>query len=79
LFRLVAGRSIALTALGTALGSVGAFAAAPLLGSRLFDTRPAEPSTHAAVAGVLLGLTLLAAIVPARRAMRVDPLTALRM
>ena len=78
LFRLVAGRAIVLTAIGAAIGSAGAFGAAPLLGSLLFDTRPAEPSTYVAVAGVLLALTLAASIVPARRAMRVDPLIALR-
>jgi putative ABC transport system permease protein len=47
------------------------------LASQLFEVRPADPATYAAVARVLLA-TGLACAIPALRAMRVDPLTALR-
>ena len=44
----------------------------------LYQVSPADPITLAAVAVILLGTTMLACAVPARRAMRVDPITALR-
>jgi putative ABC transport system permease protein len=77
-FTLVTGRAIALSAVGASIGSAGALASAPLLGSLLFDTRTADPWTYLAVAGGLLLLTLAASAVPARRAMRVDPIRSLK-
>ena len=49
-----------------------------VLESQLFGIKPSDPMTLAAVAVSLLGVALLASYVPARRATRVDPLTALR-
>ena len=51
---------------------------AQALGSLLFEVRPADPLTFASVAVVLGAAGLVAAWLPARRAMRVDPVTALR-
>jgi len=48
------------------------------LQSMLFDVKPTDPITYAAIAGLLTVVTLLACLVPAHRATRVDPLIALR-
>jgi ABC-type antimicrobial peptide transport system permease subunit len=46
--------------------------------SLLFDVRPTDPAVYAIVAALLVGVGVLAALVPARRASRVDPLIALK-
>ncbi|HEX6999933.1 MAG TPA: ABC transporter permease [Gammaproteobacteria bacterium] len=67
-----------LAACGVALGIAGAFGIARLLSSFLFGVSPTDALTFTAVPALLLGVALLAAYVPARRAARVDPLEALR-
>jgi len=59
-------------------GLAGALAATRLLGTLLFGVSPSDPITLAAVCGMLLGVVMLAAYLPARRATRVDPMVALR-
>ena len=61
-----------------ALGIGGALALGRFLRSLLFEVRPTDPLTFAAVAILLALVALAAAYVPARRAMRVDPMVALR-
>jgi ABC-type lipoprotein release transport system permease subunit len=56
----------------------GALAGARLLTSMLFEIRPSDPTTLAAVAVLLLATAALAAYSPARRATRIDPARALR-
>jgi ABC-type antimicrobial peptide transport system permease subunit len=63
---------------GLAIGLAGALAASRLLGTMLFNVSPSDPVTFAAVGGLLLGVVLVAAYLPARRATRVDPMVALR-
>jgi putative ABC transport system permease protein len=63
---------------GLALGVAGALALTRLLRSELFGVKPADPVTFVAVVLLLLATALLATWVPARRAVRVDPLEALR-
>jgi putative ABC transport system permease protein len=63
---------------GIALGLAGAFIASRLLSSELFGITPMDPLTYVGVAGVMTVVTLLACYFPTRRAMRVDPLVALR-
>ena len=75
---LVVGRGAKLAAIGTIIGLAGAFALTRLLSSLLFEVRPDDPLTFAAVAILLVAVALLACYVPARRAMRVDPMIALR-
>jgi ABC-type antimicrobial peptide transport system permease subunit len=76
--RLVIGEGLALVAVGVAMGLVGAFGAARVLRTFLFDLTPSDPVTYAAII-VVLGVTaVLASWVPALRASRVDPVIALR-
>ena len=76
--RVVMGRGLVLTALGVALGLVGALAASRALSSLLFEVTPTDPVTLIAVSILLAGTALFACYWPARRATRVDPIETLR-
>jgi predicted permease len=76
--RMVLGNMVRWTAAGSALGLVGAWLCARLLESLLFEVRAHDPLLLGAALLVLLAVAFLAAWIPARRAMRVDPLVALR-
>jgi putative ABC transport system permease protein len=67
-----------LALLGMGLGLAGALVATRALAVFLFGVGTTDPLTFAAVSGLLLGVALLASYIPARRALRVDPVTALR-
>jgi putative ABC transport system permease protein len=71
-------RAVSLTAIGAAIGVAGALAGGRLIAGQLFDTRPTDPATLAAVVASTMVLAIVAGVVPARRAMSVDPMTALR-
>jgi putative ABC transport system permease protein len=76
--RLIVREGAALTAIGLGFGLAGALAAAQALTSLLFGIAPTDPLTFVAVAIGLAAVALAASYVPARRASRVDPMTALR-
>jgi putative ABC transport system permease protein len=76
--RLVLRNAMTLTAIGLLLGIVGALGLAQLLATMLFNTGKYDPVTFFAVAAVLALVALLACLIPARRAMRVNPIVALR-
>jgi ABC-type antimicrobial peptide transport system permease subunit len=76
--RLVIRRGAGLALLGVVIGTAGALALTKLLSSLLFAVKPTDPFTFAGVAAILAFTALLACYVPARRAMRLDPLDALR-
>ena len=76
--RLVLGQVLGAAAVGAAIGAVAAVGAAGALRGLLFGTSPIDPAAHVAVAGLLVVVALLSAWVPARRALRVEPMTALR-
>lgn len=76
--RLVVGQGLALAAAGAAIGIGVALGVMQFLHSLLYGVKPADPLTFAAVALFLAVVALLACYIPARRAMRVDPIVALR-
>ncbi len=71
-------KAVSLTCIGMALGMAGSVAAGRLMTGLLFETKTSDPATYVEVALALLTLTTAAALAPARRAVRVDPMTALR-
>jgi putative ABC transport system permease protein len=76
--RLVLRQGLALSILGVAVGISVALAGTRVLRGLLYGVAPTDPATFAAVALLLVGVALTACLVPARRAMRVDPMVALR-
>jgi ABC-type antimicrobial peptide transport system permease subunit len=76
--RHVIGQGVRTVAFGIALGVVLTLAAGRLVASLLYGVSPADPVAMAAVVVLLLGVSIAAALFPAWRASRVDPITALR-
>jgi putative ABC transport system permease protein len=77
-FRMITARALALAAAGALLGILGCLAIRRVLAAMLFGIGPTDPMTIAAAVAVLLAVTVAAAFFPARRAMRTDPMVALR-
>jgi putative ABC transport system permease protein len=77
-FRQVLGQGARLALLGVGLGLLAAAAATRLVQGLLFNTSATEPVVYLSLSALLLAIAVLACYVPARRAMRVDPMTALR-
>ena len=78
IMRLMLGDGLRLVAIGAVLGLAGAFAGVRYVRNQLFGVEPTDPATFVAVCTVLLLVGLVACVVPARRAMRVNPSSALR-
>ena len=77
-FGLVLRHGLRLVGLGVTAGLLGAFLVARLISGLLFGVSPAEPAVYLGTSLLLCLVSLLASYIPARRATRVDPLTALR-
>jgi putative ABC transport system permease protein len=75
---LVVGQGLRLASIGVIVGLAGAAAATRVLSSMLFGVTASDPRIFAAVAGLMVGVTLAASYIPARKALRVDPMEALR-
>jgi ABC-type antimicrobial peptide transport system permease subunit len=75
---LVMRQGLGLTAIGLAMGFLGAYWLAPVIDRLLIDTPPTDPVTFAGTTLLLIMTTLMACCLPARRATRVDPIVTLR-
>ena len=76
--RMVLGQGARLAAAGVAAGLVGTIAVTRAISAMLYAVSPRDPGTLAALSAALAAVALLACYIPARRATRVDPITALR-
>jgi len=76
--RMIVGYGLALAGLGLGIGVLGAQYLTGLLSSLLYGVQPTDVNVFAAVSVVLIIVALLASVIPAVRALRVDPMTALR-
>ena len=78
IFRLMVGKGLYLSVIGIAIGLIAAFALTRVLASMLVEVKPTDPVTFVAVAALFLLIALLASWLPALRASKLDPTTALR-
>ncbi|MGA6953816.1 MAG: FtsX-like permease family protein, partial [Candidatus Acidiferrales bacterium] len=78
ILRLVVGQGMRLTLTGLLLGIAAALTTGSLLANILFGVKQTDPLTFLVVSAILLSAAVLACYLPARRAMRLDPITALR-
>jgi len=76
--RMIIGEGARLAAIGAGIGIVAALALTRLMASQLYGVSVTDPITFTNVAIMLVGVALFACYIPARRAMRVDPMVALR-
>ncbi|HEX8765667.1 MAG TPA: FtsX-like permease family protein [Candidatus Acidoferrum sp.] len=76
--RMILGQTLKLTLIGVTVGLVGSYLLAQFLASLLFGVSVHDPLTFLGVAVLLIAVALGASYLPARRAMRVDPMVALR-
>jgi predicted permease len=76
--RMVVWQGLRLVLVGLVIGLAAALPVAKLLGGLLFGIRPTDPFTLGTVVGALLSVALLASVIPARKATKVDPMVALR-
>ena len=76
--RMVLGYAAVLMSAGIVVGMAASLGAGRLLASQLFEVKPYDPVTYALVGTVLVATALAACLIPAFRAMRVDPVIALR-
>jgi putative ABC transport system permease protein len=75
---LIVRQAMLLALIGSAIGIAGALALSRLMASQLYGVRPTDPATFVTVATLLIIVSLVASYLPARRAMRVEPMAALR-
>jgi len=75
---LIVRQALLLALIGMVIGIIGALALSRLMASQLYGVRPTDPVTFITVAALLMIVSFAASYIPARRAMCVDPMTALR-
>jgi ABC-type antimicrobial peptide transport system permease subunit len=78
IFRMIAGQAIKLAGIGVLVGAAGCLALRRVLSSAVYGIGPNDPATMGVAMGILLAAALAAAFIPAWRATKVDPMTALR-
>jgi ABC-type antimicrobial peptide transport system permease subunit len=79
ILRLVIGHGMTITTMGVLAGVAGAFALTRVLREFLFQVSTTDPIVFAGIAALFLFVALVACLIPARRAARVDPMEALRL
>ena len=75
---LVMGQGVRLASIGVGIGLAVAFAASGLVSSLLYGVSPLDPVTFLAVSAFLIAVAVVASVIPAQRAIRIDPVSALR-
>jgi predicted permease len=75
---LIVRQALLLALTGSVMGIAGALSLSRLMASQLYGVRPTDPLTFITVAALLMVVSLVASYIPARRAMRIDPMNALR-
>jgi len=78
ILKMIVGKGLTLTIIGVVVGLGGAFAITRLMTNLLFKVGATDPATFIGVAALLIAVGLTACFIPARRAARIDPMTALR-
>ena len=78
ILQMVLRQGLGLAIAGAAVGLIGAVVVSHLMTGLLYGVRPTDPLTFADVAVLLIAVALLACYIPARRAIRVDPMVTLR-
>jgi predicted permease len=78
ILRMILGEGVVMAGIGLLVGGLFVVPLSRMLAGLLFGVQPVDPPTIATAASLLVGVALIAAFVPARRAMSVDPMTALR-
>jgi putative ABC transport system permease protein len=78
ILKMVLAQGLITTVIGIAIGIVGALLLARTMRSLLFEVSPADPASIVGVSLLLMLVAMLASYIPARRAIRVDPMVALR-
>lgn len=76
--RMILGRAVMLTLTGVVAGTAGALSLSQVLERLLFNVKPADPATLLGMSVLLSAVAIFASYIPARRALRVDPVEALR-
>ncbi len=75
---MIVRQAMPLAGIGITIGLAAAYGLTRLMASLLYSVKPADPAVFASVAALLAAIAFLASYVPARRALRVDPIVALR-
>ena len=78
IIRMISGHGLKLAGIGLLIGAAGAYGLTRLMASLLFGVEPTDATVFAAVAAALGAVALLASSIPVLRAVRVEPMTALR-
>ncbi len=76
--KMVVGQGMLLVVIGIVCGLVGAFGMTRVMSSLLFNVSTTDPATFGGIAALFVAVGIIACYIPARRAMKVDPLIALR-